>query len=66
MQISWKLKSFSGFSIVFLKSKVNLGYFRRKDQSQSLSIKKVINFETGSYLNVKKAIFHATLRQTTS
>ena len=66
MQISRKLKTFSEFLIAFLKSTLNFKYFERKDQSQSLSIKKVINFETGSYLNVKKAIFHATLRQTTS
>ena len=66
MQISRKLKTFSEFLIAFLKSTLTFKYFERKDQSQSLSIKKVINFETGSYLNVKKAIFHATLRQTTS
>ena len=41
------------------------GVFGRKDQSQSLSITEIINCETGSYLNVQKAIFHATLRQTT-
>ena len=59
-----KLKTFYEFA--FLKSTLNFKYFERKDQSQSLSIKKVINFETGSYLNVKNSIFHATLRQTTS
>ena len=65
MQISRKLKTFSEFSIAFLKSTLNLEYFERKDQSQILSIKEIINFETGSYLNVQKAIFHATLPQTT-
>ena len=47
------------------KSTLNLEYFERKDQSQSLSITEVINCETGSYLNVQKTIFHTTLRQTT-
>ena len=37
----------------------------KKDQSQSLSITEIINCETGSYLNVQKAIFHETLRKTT-
>ena len=62
MQISRKLKIFSGFFIVFLKSTLNLEYFERKDQSQSLNIREVINCETGSFLNVQKAILHATLR----
>ena len=65
MQISRKLKTFSGFFIAFLKSTLNLKYFERKDHSHRLSITEIINFETGSYLNVQKAIFHATLRQTT-
>ena len=60
-----KLKTFSGFFIAFLKSTLNLKYFERKDHSHSLSITEIINFETGSYLNVQKAIFHAPLRQTT-
>ena len=65
MQISQKLTTFSQFLIAFLKSTLNLEYFERKDQFQSLSITEIVNFETGSYLNVQKAIFHATLRQTT-
>ena len=65
MQISRRLKTFSQFFIVFLKSTLNLEYFETKDQSQSLNITEIINFETGNYLNVQKAIFHATLRQTT-
>ena len=64
-QISRKLKTFYGLFIAFLKSALNLEYFERKDQSQSLSITEIINWETGSYLNVQKAIFHATLRRTT-
>ena len=65
MQISVKLKTFSGFFIAFLKSALNLEYFERKDQPQSLNITEIINCETASYLNVQKAIFHATLWQTT-
>ena len=55
----------SRFFIAFQKSILNLEYFRKKDQSHSLSITEIINCETGSYLNVQKGIFHATLRQTT-
>ena len=62
MQISRKLKTFFRFFIAFLKSTLNLEYFERKDQSQSLTITEMINCETGSYLNVQKAIFHATPR----
>ena len=65
MQISRKLKTFFLLFITFLKSLLNLEYFERKDQSQSLSIKAILNFETGSYLNVQEAIFNATLRSTT-
>ena len=65
MQISRKLKTFPGFFIAFLKSTSNLGYFEKKDQSQNLSITKIINCERGTYLNVQKAIFHAMFRQTT-
>ena len=50
---------------MFLKATLNLEYFEKKDVSQSLSITKVINCETDSYLNVQKAIFHPTLRKTT-
>ena len=64
MQLFRKLKTFSAYLIVFLKSALNLEYFERKDQSKSLSITEVFNCETSSYLNVQKAIFHATLKQT--
>ena len=66
MQTSLNLKICSRFVIAFLKSTLNLEYFEKKDQSQSLSITEIINCETGRYLNVQKAIFHATLRYTTS
>ena len=65
MHISQQMTTFSQFFIEFLKSTLNLEYFERKDQSQSLSITEIVNFETGSYLNVQKAVFHATLRQKT-
>ena len=64
MPISRKLKTISRFLIALLKFKLNLEYFQRKDQSQRLSITEIINFGTDRYLNVQKAIFHATLRQT--
>ena len=51
---------------MFLNSTLDFQYFLKKDQSQRLSIPAIINYETGSYLNVQKAIFHATLRQITS
>ena len=66
MRTSLELKTCSRFFIAFLKSTLNFEYFeKKKDQSQSLSITEIINCETGSYLNVQKAIFHATLRQIT-
>ena len=66
IQTSMKLKTCSRFFIAFVKSTLYLLYFEKKDQSHSLSITEIINCKTGSDLNVQKAIFHATLRQTTS
>ena len=63
MQTSLKLKTCSRFFVAFLQSTLNLLYFEKKDQSQNLSITEITNCETVSYLNVQKAIFHATLRQ---
>ena len=65
MQISRKLKIFSGLFLAFLRSTLKLAYFQRKDQSQILSVTEIINCETDNYLNVQKAIIHATFRQTT-
>ena len=65
MQTSLKLKTSSRFFIAFLKSTLNFEYLEKKDQSQSLTITEIINCETGTYLNVQKGIFHATLRKTT-
>ena len=58
-------KTFSVFFLAFLKSALSFEYLEKKDQSQSLSITDIINYETGSYLNVQEAIFHATLPKTT-
>ena len=58
-------ENFLGFLITFLKSTLNWEYFEQKDQSHSLSITGIINSETGSYLNVQKTMFHATLWQIT-
>ena len=65
MQTPLKLKTCSRFFIAFLKSTLHFQYLEKKDQSQSLSITENINCETGSYLNVQKAIFHVTLRKPT-
>ena len=64
-QITRKQKTFSGFLIAFLKSTLSLEYSQEKGQSRSLSITENINCKTSSYLNVRKAIFHATPRQIT-
>ena len=65
MQISRELGGFYELLIAFVKSTLNLVYFERKDQSRSLCITEISYCETGSYLNVQKAIFHKTLGQTT-
>ena len=65
MQTSLELKTCSQFLISFLKSTLNLEYFERKNQSHSLSITEINNCETGSYLNVQKALLRETNRQTT-
>ena len=65
MQTSLNLKICSQFFIALLKSTLNLEYLEKKDQPHSLGITEIINCETGSYVNVQNAIFHATLWQTT-
>ena len=65
METSLKLKTCSRFFIAFLKSTLNFEYLETKDQCQRLSIIEIINCETGSYLNVQKAIFDAALRKKT-
>ena len=49
MQISQKPKTFSGFFIASMKSRLNSEYFETKDQSHSLSITEIIDREPGSY-----------------
>ena len=56
-QRSRKLKTCSRFFIAFLKSTLNLEYFKKRDQPHSLSITEIINCETGTYLNVQKSCF---------
>ena len=58
-------ENFSPFFIARVKSTLNLEYFEKQDQSQSLNINEIINCKTGSYLNVQKSIFHGTPRQIT-
>ena len=60
-----KLKFCSQFFVAFLESMLNLEHFQRKDQSHSLSITEIGNCQTGTYLNLQKAVFHTTLRQIT-
>ena len=65
MQTSLELKTCYQFFIAFVKSTLNLEYFEKKDQSQTLNINESINCKTGSYLNVQKSIFHGTPPQIT-
>ena len=52
MQISQKPKTLSLFFIASMKCTLNSEYFKKKDQSHSLSITEIIDWETGSYRNV--------------
>ena len=45
-------KTFSRFSLVFLKCALNLEHLEKKDEYSSLVISKVIDSEIGGYLNV--------------
>ena len=49
MQISPKPETFSRFFIALMKSTLNSEYFKKKDQSHSVSITEIIDCETGSY-----------------
>ena len=64
-QISRKVNAFSGFSMAFLKSTLNLEYFEENDQSQSLNITEILNCETGTYITVQNCMFQARIRQIT-
>ena len=50
--ISLKPKTFSSFFIAFVKFTLNLEYFEKKDESQSLNIAEINNCKTSSYLSV--------------
>ena len=52
MQISLKPKTFFGFLIAFLKSTLNLEYFKTKDESHKLNIAEINNCKASSYLSV--------------
>ena len=45
MQLSQKQKTFSQFLAIFLKSKLNLEYFRKKDDAQSFCISEITESE---------------------
>ena len=50
--LSEKQKTFSGFFIAFLKCKLNLEHFVKKDEYPSLVISKVNDCERSGYLRV--------------
>ena len=45
MQLSQKQKKFSQIPAIFLKSKLNLEYFRKKDDRYSFCISEITEFE---------------------
>ena len=47
-----KQKTFSGFFIAFLKCALNIDHLEKKDEYPSRVISRIINSETGGYLNV--------------
>ena len=54
--LSQKEKTFSGFFLEFLKYTLNLEHFEKQDEYPSLIISKVIDSESGGYINVKKGL----------
>ena len=50
--LSQKQKTFSGFSIAFLKCAWNLEHFQKKDEYPRLIISELIDAKGGGYLNV--------------
>ena len=50
--LSQKQKTFSRFSLAFLKCALNLEHFETKDEYSSLVISRIIDSERGDYLNV--------------
>ena len=51
-QFYQKAKKFSDFFITFLISTSNFECFEKKDETHSLSIPEINDFETGGYLNI--------------
>ena len=49
--ISQKQKMFSGFFIAYLECVSNLEHFEKKDESPSLVISEIIDYERVGYLN---------------
>ena len=47
-----KQNTFSGLLLAFLKCALNLQHFEKKDEYPSLVISRIIDSETGGYLNV--------------
>ena len=52
MQLSRKQKTFSEFFAAFLKSSLNFEHFQQKDDSPSLGISEIRDFEKHGYINV--------------
>ena len=50
--LSQKQKTFSVIFLGFLKCALNLEHFEKKDEYPSRVISRIIDSETGSYLNV--------------
>ena len=61
-QLSLKQKTFSGFSIAFLKSTWNGEHFQEKEESSSLSISEIIDARRGGYLSAWKALLQNSFR----
>ena len=50
--LSQKQKTFSGIFLAFLKCALNLQHFEKKHEYPSRVISRIIDSETGGYLNV--------------
>ena len=50
--LSQKQNTFSGFFIAFLKCALNLELFEKKDEYSRIVISRIIDSETGGYINV--------------
>ena len=50
--LSQKQKTFSGLFLAFLKYALDLEHFEKQDEYPSLVISRIIDSETGGYINV--------------